>query len=104
MAPAEPLRLASVAATRMTSEGNILAPAERVDLQTALRGITIEGAYLLGVENEIGSIRAGKKADFTILEDDPYAIPLMDLKDIEIWGTVFEGRPFPLAERGADVP
>ena len=48
------------------------------------------------MENDIGSIRAGKKADFTILEEDPYEVGAEGLKDIPIWGTVFEGRPFPL--------
>ena len=48
------------------------------------------------MEHEIGSIRAGKKADFTVLADDPYALPIEDLKDIPIWGTVFEGKPYPI--------
>lgn len=28
--------------------------------------------------------------------DDPYALPVEKLKDITIWGTVFEGKPYPL--------
>ena len=57
-------------------------------------GMDKEGTGNKKLEHEIGSIRAGKKADFTILEADPYETPLKDLKDIPIWGTVFEGRPF----------
>ena len=51
----------------------------------------------MGYEDEIGSIRAGKKADFTILEADPYKVNPKRIKDIKIWGTVFEGTPAPLA-------
>ena len=47
------------------------------------------------MEHEIGSIRAGKKADFTVLEADPFETPPGDLKDIPVWGTVFEGEPAP---------
>jgi predicted amidohydrolase YtcJ len=48
------------------------------------------------MEHEVGSIRAGKKADFTVLEADPFDVPPLELKDIPIWGTVFEGVPAPL--------
>jgi predicted amidohydrolase YtcJ len=47
----------------------------------------------MGWEDEIGSIRAGKRADFTVLEQDPYAVGVSGLRSIPIWGTVFEGRP-----------
>ncbi len=96
MAPAKPLLLAWAAATRMTAEGNILALDERITLQEALRGITIDAAYQMGQEGSLGSIEVGKMADFTVLEQDPFEVPLEFLKDIPIWGTVFEGRLYPL--------
>ena len=94
MAPALPLNSAWVAANRITANGDVLGPEERLTVDQALRAITVEAAYVLGREHEIGTIRAGKKADFTVLEDDPYAVPVADLRDVPIWGTVFEGRPF----------
>ena len=72
-------------------------PAKIVSNHDILKAITIEAAYILDMEEEIGSIRAGKKADFTILEQDPYEVGAEGLKGIPIWGTVFEGRPFPIA-------
>lgn len=96
MAPALPLNSAWVAVNRLSESGEVLCPEERIDLDQALRAITIDAAYVLGMEHEIGSIRAGKKADFTVLEADPYEVPVEDLKDIPIWGTVFEGRPAPI--------
>ena len=39
-----------------------------------LAAITINAARILGREDEIGSIRAGKRADFTVLAADPLAL------------------------------
>lgn len=97
MAPARPLNSAWVAVNRIADSGAVLGPNERVSLDAALRAITIEAAYIIGMEDEVGSIRAGKKADFTVLEQDPYEVAPEALRDIPIWGTVFEGRPCPIA-------
>ena len=94
MAPAQPLYSAWVAVNRLSESGEILAPTERISLNAALQAITINAAYVLGMEHEIGSIRADKKADFTVLGADPFEIPVKELKDIPILGTVFEGTPY----------
>lgn len=96
MAPARPLTLASVAVNRITAQGNLLAPEQRLTVQQALRAITIDAAYAIQMEDEVGSIAVGKKADFTVLEQDPYEVEASKLGEIEIWGTVFEGKKFPL--------
>ncbi|NIA70387.1 amidohydrolase [Pelagibius litoralis] len=96
VSPPQPLKLAWVAVNRIAESGAVLGERERTSLDFAMRAITIDAAYVLNMENEIGSIRAGKLADFTVLEADPWETPLEDLKDIPIWGTVFEGRPFPI--------
>ena len=61
-----------------------------------MRAITIDAAFILNREAEIGSLRWGKKADFTVLQDDPWETGVEGLRDIPIWGTVFEGVPYPL--------
>ncbi|UYV38770.1 amidohydrolase [Rhodobacteraceae bacterium D3-12] len=98
MAPAKPLNSAWVAVNRFAESGAVMGAEERVTLDAALRAITIDAAYIIGMEDQVGSIRAGKKADFTVLEQDPYEIAPEKLCDIEIWGTVFEGTPFPIAK------
>ncbi|MBT8080161.1 MAG: amidohydrolase [Gammaproteobacteria bacterium] len=96
MAPAAPLTLAWVAVNRVTANGTLMAPAERISVYDSLRAVTIDAAFALRMEHEIGSIVAGKRADFTILEADPLEVDPMELKDVAIWGTVYEGRIFPV--------
>ena len=38
----------------------------------------------------------GKRADFTVLEEDPYAVGPERLRDIDIWGTILDGRSHPI--------
>jgi len=96
MAPAEPLLLAWVAVNRIASDGEVWGEDQKLALDRALRAVTLEAAWSLGLEDEIGSIAPGKKADFTVLEQDPYAVAPRALKNIPIWGTLLEGTPHPI--------
>lgn len=98
MAPLSPLTLVATAVNRVTINGHLKAPRERTSLQAALRAITIDAAWIMGEENDIGSIRAGKRADFAVLEQDPYTVPPEQLQQIPIWGTVFAGELYPVDE------
>jgi len=95
MAPIDPLYLAWVASNRITLEGNVKAPNERLSLDKALRAITIEAAQVIGMDDQVGSIATGKKADFVVLDRDPRAAGVANLQEIEIRGVVFEGEWFP---------
>jgi len=95
MAPAEPLNSAWVAVNRINAEGEVMAEPECLTPYEALAAITINAAWVLGRESDVGSIRAGKKADFAILEADPLEVPPEQLKDIRILGTMFEGTHYP---------
>ena len=92
MAPIDPLYLAWIAANRITLEGKVKAPAERITLEKALRAITIEAAQVIGMDGLIGSIAPGKKADLAVLDRDPRAGGAAGLRDIKVAGVVFEGR------------
>ena len=92
MAPVDPLYLAWIAANRITIEGRVLAPEERLTIDKALRAITIEAAQVIGLDASVGSLAAGKKADMVVLDRDPYRAGAMALKDIAVEGVIFEGQ------------
>ncbi|NND81749.1 MAG: amidohydrolase [Gammaproteobacteria bacterium] len=98
MAPASPLTLAGVAASRITAKGTLLAPEQRMSVDSALRGITIEAARAIQQQDNIGSITPGKLADFTILDQDPTKIEPQDFASIPVWGTVLGGAVHPAPE------
>ena len=96
MAPGRPLFLMDCAVNRTTVSGRVAGPDQRNTREGALRAITLEAAYSIGLENEVGSIVAGKRANFTILADNPLTVPATGIKEIAVWGTVHEGRIFPV--------
>jgi predicted amidohydrolase YtcJ len=95
--PLDPLFTAWCAVTRVTDTGRILGEHERISVRDALEAMTLGGAYTLGMDDEIGTIEPGKRADFTVLERDPLDVDPMELKDVGVRGTVVGGRPFDLA-------
>ena len=95
MGPVRPLLAVWSVATRKTASGTIRGPEEALTLDQALRAVTVDAAWSLRMDHEIGTIAAGKKADFAVVEEDPYAVPLDHVKDIRIGGTVYEGQVYP---------
>jgi predicted amidohydrolase YtcJ len=92
--PIGPLFTAWCAVNRRTASGRLLGEAERIPVADALRAITLGAAYTLRMDHEVGSIEVGKRADFAVLHDDPYEVPVEALKDIRVWGTVVGGHIF----------
>jgi predicted amidohydrolase YtcJ len=89
--PTSQLHTAWCAVNRVTPHGRVLGDAEKVDVETALRAVTIEAAYQLHMDHEIGTIEAGKLADFAVLESDPLECDPSELRDVKVWGTVVGG-------------
>lgn len=98
MAPAQPLFLMHCGVNRFTQSGRVAAPEQRVSREGALRAITLEAAYSLQLEKEMGSIVPGKLANFTILADNPVTCDAAKIEDIAVVGTIHEGRAFPVKD------
>ncbi len=90
-----PLHAIETAITRQdpyTNQGPVLDADERVDLDTMIAAYTIQGAYLMGLENEEGSIEVGKRADLVVLDRNLFAIPVSEINEAKVRMTVFDGR------------
>jgi predicted amidohydrolase YtcJ len=88
-----PLHMIEMAVTRRTwkEPDYVLAPQERVSVETAIRAVTYEAAWQLNSEHEIGSLEPGKFADFVILDTDPRKVEADKIKDIRVLQTWMDG-------------
>ena len=97
--PMLPLTGVWIAVNRIAEDGKTVQdPGERIGVDRALRAVTIDAAYILGVEDKLGSLEPGKLADFVVLGDDPYKVDPMKIKDIPVWGTALSGKLFKSAK------
>lgn len=72
--------------------GKTLPPAEEaLSMETLVKGYTINGAYQLGIENEVGSLKAGKKADFVIVDNNIFESSAEEIADTKIVTTYMNG-------------
>ena len=85
------MRVLDATVTRRTRSGDILGPAQRVDVMTALRAMTIWPAWQHFEEDKKGSIEVGKLADLIILSKDPTAVDPETLDTIKVLTTIKEG-------------
>lgn len=90
--PISPLMDVFSAVNRLTSSGKVLGPDQRIGVMEALRGVTINGARMQRLENQIGSLEAGKLADLVILDKNPLEVPPVTLKDIVVEETIVGGK------------
>ena len=94
MAPASPLALMHAAVNRINYANEVAGPNQRISSLNALKGVTLNAAYVLGLESDYGSISPGKYANFTLLEENPLTVDHLLIKDIKVKGTIVEGRLF----------
>ena len=89
--PISPLFSIWAAVNRITRDGKVLGENQKIDVESALKSMTIYGAKLNFEENEVGSIEVGKAADFVVLDEDPIKIDPMKIKDIVVEMTIIDG-------------
>lgn len=99
------LGLAS-AVTRADGEGKPAGgwfPGEKLTAYEALRGFTLDAAYAGFAETEVGSLEAGKRADFVVLAEDPLAVPEAALRALTVLATYVDGKPVYEAGKSASA-
>ena len=69
-----------------------LGPEQAITLEQAIAIATIEGAYVVGVEDELGSIEAGKLADFIVLDQNLFEIAVKDIYGTQVLRAVVDGK------------
>ncbi len=63
----------------------------KMSLDQALRAHTIDSAYGMGLDSEIGSLEVGKKADLVVLSQNLYDIDPNDISEVDVLYTIMDG-------------
>jgi predicted amidohydrolase YtcJ len=90
------------AVTRQDLQGNPPGgwrPQERLTREEALRGFTLDAAWSLFLDQEVGSLAVGKRADLVVFARDPMTVPAIEIPRAEVDYTLVEGRV--VYERGS---
>lgn len=89
--PVNPLFTIDTAVNRITRDGHVLGPAQRIPPATAVAGYTSSAATIAGEASVKGTIEAGKLADFVVLSADPHTCAPSAIKDVAVLATVVGG-------------
>jgi len=65
---------------------------QAIDIHNALRSYTAWAASILFLEDKVGTLEPGKRADIAIWDSNPYTIPSEKLKDIKCEMTILDGK------------
>jgi predicted amidohydrolase YtcJ len=90
----DPLHMIEMAVTRKTwkEPDYVLAPQEKISVESAIRALTSEAAWQLFSEHEIGSLEPGKFADLVILGKDLRSVNSDAIKEIKVLETWMDGK------------
>ncbi|MBI4717629.1 MAG: amidohydrolase [Planctomycetes bacterium] len=80
------------AVTGRTLAGGVWLPEHSITVEEALRAYTVSPPKAVGRESELGTLGAGKLADFVILNQDPFNVPEAGIGEIRAVTTVVGGR------------
>jgi predicted amidohydrolase YtcJ len=89
--PLDQLFVMWTAVNRISRDGVVVGPDQRITPLEALKAITINAAYQYQEEASKGSLELGKLADLVILDRNPLKVAPMEIKDIKVVETIKEG-------------
>lgn len=93
--PLGPLRSLVTMLERMPNEGGDapIGAAERLSRMDALKAMTINAAWQLGLEDTRGTLSVGKQADMVMLTQDLTTVPVDQIEATEVLATWINGQP-----------
>jgi len=92
--PFDPLIAIQTGVTRKSihkTENRVLWAEESSSLDDLIRSFTYNGAYANFLEDEVGSLEIGKKADLIVLDQNLFDIPAEKIAEVEVLLTMVEG-------------
>jgi predicted amidohydrolase YtcJ len=95
VAPATPLEGIYAAVTRRTIDDKNpdgWVPAQKINVEEALRAYTANGAYASFDESRKGTLAAGKLADLVVIDRDLFSIPPEQIRNAKVLTTVVGGK------------
>jgi len=95
VAPLNPLIGIYAAVTRQTTDGKNPGgwfPEQKLSLEEAIKGFTLDGAKTEFSEGEKGSLAEGKLADLVVLDQNLFEITLEKIKDVRVNLTIVGGK------------
>jgi predicted amidohydrolase YtcJ len=75
-----------------TLSGEVWLPAHSLTVEEALRAYTVSPPKAIHQELRLGTLEAGKLADFVILVDDPFTMPRERLAEVKVAQTIVGGK------------
>lgn len=87
--PMLPLQAVWSQVNRESTAGVVIGPGQTIDRLSALRAVTIDAAWQVFMDDQIGSIEPGKRADLVVLSDNP--LTAVDMRSIKVDRTVIDG-------------
>ncbi|WP_333761020.1 amidohydrolase [Streptomyces sp. IBSBF 2390] len=102
IAPYPPLQVMAGARHRRPADLSLPphGPGQALTPLQALQGMTVNAAWAAGEEDDAGRLSVGRRADLTVLAEDPLAVPDTDLAALPVLLTVVGGRT---THRAADL-
>ncbi len=95
VAPLDPISGIYAAVTRRTLDGKNPGgwiAEQKISLEEAIKGYSINGAYAEFAEGVKGSVQEDKFADLVVLSQNLFEIPPEDILNTEVLATVFNGK------------
>ena len=92
--PMDPFLLLWSTVNRESASGSVIGADQRVSTEQALRAMTLDAAWQIHREHELGSLEPGKLADFVVLDSNPLTVAPAALRNVNVLATYIGGRRY----------